>query len=86
MNDDRIVRIEDKIDKVKDTLGEINVTLASQHVSLDEHIRRTAALEKEIKPIKKHVDIVNFIGKLALAVLLSDVAYELGHAYFKVGK
>lgn len=56
MDDQRIVRIEDKIDSVKDILSSVNVTLASQHESLKEHMRRTELLEKQIAPIQRDLD------------------------------
>ncbi len=76
MDDKRLERIEDKIDKVRDHLGSIDSTLAAQHVSLEDHIRRTALLEAELKPIKKHVDMVNGAMKFlaAIALILSILA------------
>lgn len=76
MAEDKLDRIENKIDKIVDRIGSIDVTVAKQQVSLDEHIARTNILEDEIRPIKKHVDIVNFLGKIALAVICSDIGYE----------
>lgn len=62
-------RIESKIDKLDDRLVSIDRTLVQQQVLLDEHIRRTNLLEAEIKPIKRHVDMVTgamkMIGLLA---------------------
>jgi len=67
--DERVVRIETKIDKVMEHVSEINVTLAKQHVSLDDHIRRTAILETQIIPLKKQSDmaygIIKFIALVA---------------------
>jgi len=69
MDDKRLDRIEDKVDTIVDKIGSIDATLAAQHVSLKEHIRRTALLEAEIKPVKRHVDMVN--GALKLLGLIS---------------
>lgn len=46
-------RIEEKVDRVSQRQDRIDVTLAKQHVSLDEHMRRTELLESEIQPLKK---------------------------------
>lgn len=59
MDDKRLERIEAKVDDISEHLGSIDSTLAAQHVSLREHIRRTALLESELKPIKSHVDRVS---------------------------
>jgi hypothetical protein len=69
--EDRLIRLEDKIDKVIDKTASIDVTLAAQHVSLKEHIRRTEILEEEIKPIKRHVAMLQgclkFFGLVAMS-------------------
>lgn len=49
----KLARIEDKIDKIVDRISSIDVTLARQHVSLEEHIRRTVALEQIVGPVQK---------------------------------
>lgn len=64
MDDKRLARIEEKIDDTNDHLASIDITLSAQHVSLKDHIRRTAILEAEIKPIRKHVDMMNGALKL----------------------
>jgi hypothetical protein len=55
---DQQERLEKKIDKVFEKIASIDVTLAKQHVSIDEHIRRTNILENDIRPIKAHVNRV----------------------------
>jgi hypothetical protein len=67
-----IKRFEDKLDKVVDDIGEIKITLSSQHVSLKEHMRRTSILEESIKPLEKHVSMVN--GALKLIAVLAMIA------------
>lgn len=54
-DDKRLERMEKKLDDVADHLSSIDITLTAQHISLKDHMRRTALLEKEIAPIKKHV-------------------------------
>lgn len=61
-------RIETKIDNIIEDIGDIKITLAKQHVTLDEHIRRTEILEEEMKPVKKHVYMVDGALK-ALGIL-----------------
>jgi len=72
MSDDRLKRIEDKVDKVVDQISEVNITLAKQHVSLKEHIRRTALLEDKMEPIDRHVKMVN--GAVKLLLIISALA------------
>ena len=57
-------RIFNKIDKIDERLSNIDTTLAKQSTSLDEHIRRTNILEEEIRPIKKHIYLVEAVFKI----------------------
>lgn len=66
----KLDRIEAKLDDVSDHLASIDVTLGQQHISLKEHIRRTNVLEQEIKPIRKHVNMVEGFFKI-LGILAS---------------
>jgi hypothetical protein len=75
--DKRFDKLEEKIDKIVDKVGEINTTLAAQHVTLEEHIRRTELLEGEILPIKKHVTIVNAFMKLLGLLVAGGVVTEI---------
>lgn len=73
-------RLEHKIDVIAEKIGSIDVTLAKQHVSLAEHIKRTAILEKEIKPIQKHVAMVNGALKLiGIVAILAEIIYHISH-------
>lgn len=47
------------IDRIDASVDGINITLARQEVHLEEHIKRTAMLEQELKPIQQHVNRVN---------------------------
>lgn len=83
MSDQRLIRIEDKIDRIQAHMSSIDVTLAAQHVSLDEHIKRTNLLEQEIKPIKEHVGtlraLIRLVGILsALAGLAVTIKSLIG--------
>lgn len=73
MSDDkRLERIEKKLDDTNEHLSSIDVTLAEQHLSLKEHIKRTAILEKEFNPIRRKMDMLS--GAIALITLLATVA------------
>lgn len=73
------MRIESKIDTLTEHVQEINITLAKQHVTLEEHQRRSAAneravelLEAKIEPLAKHVLMVN--GVVKFIITLSAIA------------
>lgn len=55
---------DQKLDKILNDVGEIKVVQAAQHVTLQEHIRRTELLEEDIKPIKRHVWMIEGAVKL----------------------
>jgi len=59
-----LTRIEKKLDRLDERLGSIDKTLVAQHVSLEEHIRRTEILESKVEPIEKHVAMINGALKL----------------------
>lgn len=61
---DSLDRLEIKVDRVLERVGAIDVTLGAQHVSLVDHIRRTALLENQMEPIKTHVTRVQGALKL----------------------
>ncbi len=72
VDDKRLSRIEIKLDDISDHLSSIDSTVAAQHVSLRDHIRRTAILEKEVVPLKKSVN--QAYGALKLITLLVAIA------------
>lgn len=73
MSDDkRLERIEKKLDDSNEHLSAIDSTLAAQHVSLRDHMRRTALIEQELRPIKAHVSRVE--GALKLLAILATMA------------
>lgn len=84
MDDKKLDRIEDKIDKITEHISSIDSTLASQHVSLKEHIRRTEILETEIKPIQKHVSMMQ--GAFKFIMYLSLIATIAEAIHFMVSK
>lgn len=68
---ERLSRIENKIDKIVDHISSIDVTLAAQHMSLEEHIKRTNLLEEQIEPLKKHT--ANVEGVVKFIILIATV-------------
>jgi tetrahydromethanopterin S-methyltransferase subunit G len=86
--DDRLDRIEQKLDKISDEITAIKVTLHGQHVSIQEHIRRTEiaeanleALREQLDPIEKHVLYVNGflkgLGVVSIVLGLTALVLEL---------
>lgn len=84
VDEKRLERMEAKLDDISDHLGSIDVTLGQQHISLKEHIRRTALLEHEMRPIKRHVNMLD--GALKLLGLIAAVAtiFECARLYFHI--
>ncbi len=66
-------RLFEKIEKIDDRLSNIDLSLVRNTISLEEHVKRTNILEEEIRPIKKHVLMVEAIFKLigVLSVCIS---------------
>ena len=73
----QLTKISEKLETIDGRINTIDVTLAKQHVSLDEHIRRTEILESKLEPIDTHVKMVNGALKLigGLALLASIYRY-----------
>lgn len=70
---DVLKRIEDKIDRLDSRVDNVDVTLAKQHMSLEEHMKRSLAneqavevLSSSLKPVFDHVTIVNFVFRVLL--------------------
>lgn len=80
-DDKRLDRIEGKVDTIVDKLNDTNIILAEQHVSLKEHMRRTALLEKAVEPLQKHVSMFNgalkLIGLVAALAAIAEVLLKL---------
>jgi archaellum component FlaC len=85
-----LTKLENKLDKLDDRLDNVDKTLVAQHATLQEHIRRTAALEshldvvkQELKPVQMHVTrvdgILKFIGLVSVVVgIVSTIIKFLG--------
>lgn len=79
-NKSTTIRIFEKLENIEGHLASINIILAKQHMSLDEHMRRTEILEVELRPVAKHVEQMRGAGKLLavlalIATILSVFAY-----------
>lgn len=71
-------KIEDKVDKIAINTARQDVTLQNQHLSLEEHIRRTNALEEVVKKLVKHTNWVEGVFKaLGLIALVSGIVASL---------
>lgn len=58
-------RIVDQLDKMDQRLDNIDITLVRNTAQLEEHMRRTEILEQEFKPVKRHVETINLLAKIA---------------------
>ncbi len=79
MKEDQLDKIENKIDILSAHLSNIDVTLAAQHVSLDDHIRRTELIEADLAPIKSHVSQVQgAIRLIGFVAIVLGILHYLG--------
>ena len=62
---DELDKIEAKIDKISEEQQETNLHLAEYNVQLGIHLKRSEMLENEIKPVVKHVYMIQGALKLA---------------------
>lgn len=65
----KLDKIEDKVDKLDGRLDSAEKVAVKQEANLAEHMRRTELLENDLKPVKKHVAMVN--GGLKLLGIIS---------------
>jgi archaellum component FlaC len=75
-------KIYDKLDKIEQRLGNMDVHFAVYNQELKTHIKRTELLEKEVAPIKKHVNRVETVfwfitSLLGLAAVLATIVNGL---------
>lgn len=80
---DTLQRIECKIDKLDARQDRMEITQAKQHMSLEEHMRRTAAneeaiaaMQEELKPVKSHIAMFTAAAKLLAFVLVLAEIYR----------
>lgn len=73
-------RIEHKMDLILDRLNAIEITLAKQHMSLEEHMKRSDFLEKLQSQTKKEVGSELNDIKKEVAINSKEVYYLKGAA------
>lgn len=59
------IQLDNRLSKISSDISSINVTIGKQHVSLEEHIRRTNLLEEKIIPLEEKQSEMRGIIKLA---------------------
>jgi hypothetical protein len=50
-------------------LDSIDITMTRNTLSLEEHVKRTNLLEERMKPVEKHVEVMNALAKLSVGIL-----------------
>lgn len=60
-----------RLKRIESHIGEINITLAKQSVILEEHVKRSNMLEDALKPVEKHVSMMQ--GGLKLTGLIGVI-------------
>lgn len=63
--EEKIDKVDEKVDKLNEKLASIDKTLAINTESLIEHMRRTNLIEAELKPVSKHVTLMESAFKVA---------------------
>lgn len=85
---EQLNKIEEKVDKIEEKISNIDVTLAKQAKDLEHHIYRTdlaesnlELLREEMKPVKKHVALMDtslkVIGAIASVITFAVGIYKL---------
>jgi len=81
MSEELSIAILNELKDIRKILIEQSKTLTSQHVILNEHIRRTEILEEQIIPLNKFKaqieGVLKFIGLLSTLVLILSGAGKL---------
>lgn len=86
--EEKLDKIVEKLEQIDSRIDSVDVTLVRQAGQLEHHIYRTdlaekhlKTLEKQIKPIQKHVDqvsgILKFFGALAVLGGIVKAAIEI---------
>lgn len=79
MKKEDLERFETKLDTIQSKIASIDVTLATQSVVLEEHVRRTNALERKIEPVENHVRLMKSLAKIIVFMGLG-VVLKIIHA------
>lgn len=64
MKQDQYTWLVSKVENIDTKLDSVDKHLAVYNEQLKVHIKRSELLEKEMKPVKNHVEFVNFVAKL----------------------
>lgn len=75
----KLAHMDQKLDRMEEKQSEQAVVLAKNTLTLEEHVKRTNILEAEVKPIKSHVQMVNWAAKIGLILVgLAETLHQLG--------
>jgi hypothetical protein len=65
---------DDLLNKIETRLGKMEETLIRNTISLEEHMRRTEILEKEIIPLRRQANIIDGASKIIVSLVALLVA------------
>lgn len=75
--------VDKKLDTVLDRMGKMDTTMVRQQVILDEHVKRSNAIEETIKPLQKHVNMMDGAFKFISLMAVIATIVEAIHLIFK---
>lgn len=75
-------KYDERLASIERSIANIDKTLAINTEHLADHIRRTAVIEEELKPVVKHVNKMQGAGSL-LAILALIATIASAFLYFK---
>lgn len=81
-NDEKLLdKVADKIEKLDERLDSIDKTLVKQEANLKEHMRRTELLEEDLRPIRRHVNMLEgslkFLGVVLIVLSIISVFMKI---------
>lgn len=65
---------DDSLNKIEGRLSKIEETLIRNTISLEEHMRRTELLEKEVIPLRRRSDFIDAAYKTLIGLMAVLVA------------
>lgn len=75
--------MEKRLDRIEEKIDTIIVEQAKQHVTLQEHTKRSTMLEDEMKPIRRHIAQMQGAMKLLGILALIGAIIEAVSALFR---
>lgn len=69
--------LHDLVAKIDARLDDMAETLTKHDVNLETHMKRSDMLEQELKPIRKHVYMVQGVGAFISLLALLAAIYEV---------